>query len=182
VDIRGHGTHFREGFLDLAPVGLNALVANLGALDVSCLGVSGNRASLIFRVPVPNAFSLAGGVISVEDNDGARQDRLDWHFVSTLPSECPVPTEVSEPIRSGDITITDAQPFPTSKEQCKHGGWRQYGFKNQGRCVASVRHRARQACIFERAAIGRPAFRAKYGKGQQHRNAMRRCVRHRING
>jgi hypothetical protein len=23
-----------------------------------------------------------------------------------------------------------------SKEQCKHGGWRDLGFKNQGQCVA----------------------------------------------
>lgn len=26
--------------------------------------------------------------------------------------------------------------FPTSKEVCKHDGWKKYGFKNQGQCVA----------------------------------------------
>jgi DNA-binding beta-propeller fold protein YncE len=31
-----------------------------------------------------------------------------------------------------------AQPVPTSIDQCKHGGWRRFGFKNQGQCVAFV--------------------------------------------
>jgi hypothetical protein len=31
-----------------------------------------------------------------------------------------------------------APPTPTSKDQCKDDGWRQYGFKNQGHCIASL--------------------------------------------
>jgi len=27
---------------------------------------------------------------------------------------------------------------PTSKEDCKHGGWKKYGFKNQGQCIKWV--------------------------------------------
>jgi alpha-tubulin suppressor-like RCC1 family protein len=27
---------------------------------------------------------------------------------------------------------------PASKDDCKKGGWREYGFRNQGQCVASV--------------------------------------------
>ena len=34
--------------------------------------------------------------------------------------------------------MVDAQPLPTSKEQCKQRGYRQFGFKNQGQCVAFV--------------------------------------------
>ena len=30
------------------------------------------------------------------------------------------------------------QLLPTTKAQCKNGGWRQFGFKSQGRCVAFV--------------------------------------------
>ena len=81
----------------------------------------------------------------------------------------------------GDITVTDAQPLPTSEEQCKHGGWAQFGFDNRKQCVRSVRQRARQECIFIRAAVGRPAFRAQYGSGVHKRHAMRRCIRERIN-
>jgi len=29
---------------------------------------------------------------------------------------------------------------PTNKDQCKKGGWRQFGFKNQGQCIAFVNH------------------------------------------
>jgi len=29
---------------------------------------------------------------------------------------------------------------PASKEECKHGGWRRFGFKNQGQCIAFVNH------------------------------------------
>jgi hypothetical protein len=48
-----------------------------------------------------------------------------------------VPSGAGEPIRAGDITVTDVQPLPTSKDQCKNGGWRSYGvFKNQGDCVS----------------------------------------------
>jgi len=29
-------------------------------------------------------------------------------------------------------------PTPTSKDDCKNGGWEAFGFKNQGQCVASI--------------------------------------------
>ena len=39
-----------------------------------------------------------------------------------------------------DPTALCAGPLPTNAEQCKKGGWRQYGvFKNQGDCVSYVR-------------------------------------------
>jgi hypothetical protein len=49
------------------------------------------------------------------------------------------------PIFGGDITVHDAQPFPTSKEQYKNGGWRSFGstFKNQGDCVSFVATRGK---------------------------------------
>ena len=36
------------------------------------------------------------------------------------------------------IALTPVRRVPTSKEQCKNGGWRQFGFKNQGQCVSFV--------------------------------------------
>jgi hypothetical protein len=39
----------------------------------------------------------------------------------------------------GDVSVTDASPPPSSKQQCKNGGWRSFGvFKNQGDCVSFV--------------------------------------------
>jgi hypothetical protein len=44
-----------------------------------------------------------------------------------------------------NTTITPAPKAPTSKEQCKHGGYKKFGppagpFKNQGECVSYVEH------------------------------------------
>lgn len=43
---------------------------------------------------------------------------------------------------TSSIFVDCSQPdVPTSKGQCKHGGWRDFPqFKNQGRCVAFVNH------------------------------------------
>jgi hypothetical protein len=45
-------------------------------------------------------------------------------------------------ILSDSVSIllnTSRRPLPTDKDQCKNGGWRQYGvFKNQGDCVSFV--------------------------------------------
>ena len=39
----------------------------------------------------------------------------------------------------GDIVVIDAPPLPTTKAQCKNGGWRNFGvFKDQGDCVSFV--------------------------------------------
>jgi uncharacterized membrane protein len=32
------------------------------------------------------------------------------------------------------------QSEPATKDDCKRGGWRQFGFHNQGQCVAFVNH------------------------------------------
>jgi hypothetical protein len=49
----------------------------------------------------------------------------------------------SPTVSAGDLPVGVAvSPLrvPTSKDQCKHGGWRQFGFKNQGQCIAFVNH------------------------------------------
>jgi hypothetical protein len=35
--------------------------------------------------------------------------------------------------------VVDAPPLPTTRDDCKNGGWKTYGvFKNQGDCVSFV--------------------------------------------
>ena len=68
--------------------------------------------------------------------------------------------------------MVDAQPLPTTKDQCT--------FKNQGKCVAFVIHQAVRACVFEREAHGRRAFREKYGKGRFDLFAFLSCVKRRV--
>jgi hypothetical protein len=104
---------------------------------------------------------LWGAALVHSSNDDFYLDGFDAAFQSDL--ESPV------------------QQLPTTRAQCKNGGWRDYGlFKSQGDCVSFVRHQARQACTFERAAHGVVAFRAKYGIGPQHQLAMWACVHGRI--
>jgi len=79
------------------------------------------------------------GILSLEDNDGAGQDRSG---LSLTPEflVCPANSSVTlHPIFGGNITIHDASVLPTSKEQCKDNGWRMFpGFNNQGDCVSYV--------------------------------------------
>jgi hypothetical protein len=96
---------------------------------VTCLNVSGNRATVGADFSFPAVFYL-------EDNDGAGKDRSG---VSPFLSGCPAnPSMALTPIFGGDITIHDAPPLPTSKEQCKNGAWQQFGFRSQGDCVSFV--------------------------------------------
>jgi hypothetical protein len=37
-----------------------------------------------------------------------------------------------------NLGFTTAPTGPTSKEQCKNGGWQSFGFRNQGLCIKSV--------------------------------------------
>jgi hypothetical protein len=119
------------------PTGEVRVVTGLGAARgrVTCLNVAGNRATIGIEFPP----GIGSGFFFVEDNDGAGHDRQGGVATSEVPSVCPAnPSTTLLPISRGDITVHDAPAFPTSKEQCKNGGWRQFGFKNEGRCVAFV--------------------------------------------
>ena len=111
----------------------SGVIDTFDTAQVTCLNVSGNRGTIGAQ------FFGFGAVVAVEDNDGAGQDRSSTS-VGEAPSVCPVfPSIGLSPIFGGDITVHDAVPFPTSKEQCKNGGWRRFpGFKNQGDCVSFV--------------------------------------------
>jgi hypothetical protein len=120
-------------------VGVHSIGAgDLGTFAVSCLGVSGNRATVVapLLAPPPGPAAI---VIHVEDN-GSSGDRVAWSFVSPLPTMCPPPITVPENEEpSGDVTVVDAQPFPATRDQCKDGGWKSFGvFKNQGDCIGFV--------------------------------------------
>jgi hypothetical protein len=104
---------------------------------VVCLNVLGNRATVgadFSSVGRPDVF------IFVEDNDGVGADRISFAFNTANVLGCPAdPSVALEPTSGGDVTVHDGVPRPTSKEQCKDGGWRNFpGFKNQGECVTFV--------------------------------------------
>jgi hypothetical protein len=97
---------------------------------VSCLAVSGNVALLTVE------SSLFGPVGVRIIDAGATGDT----FEAFPGNGCPIPLSsyTNFPF-SGDLVVVDAPPLPTSKAQCKNGGWRDFGvFRNQGDCVSFV--------------------------------------------
>lgn len=108
--------------------------------QVTCLTVSGNRATVGFGFE-----NRIGGLVFVEDNDGVGVDRFIGlgRVLEPPPAVCPAappPGLELLPIASGDLTVMDAQPLPTSRDDCKQGRWRSFGgaFRNQGQCVAAA--------------------------------------------
>jgi hypothetical protein len=111
--------------------------------SVVCLQVDGNQADMVVRVDqAASTLSFESFTFHLVDGGpaGSGQDRIDWTF-GALPTTCaqlPVTTN-SSTVVSGDIAIEDAPELPTAKDQCKNGGWRDFGvFKNQGQCVSFV--------------------------------------------
>jgi hypothetical protein len=109
-------------------------VLQLGG-PVTCLAVSSNTATLNFQ-DEQGGF----GIVTVQVTDN-QPDTFDSEPIGRTATDCsPLPpSELGGPITSGDITVVDAPPLPTSKDQCKNGGWQIYGFKNQGDCFKHLR-------------------------------------------
>jgi hypothetical protein len=105
--------------------------------------VNGNRAVIGIEND-PGSLTPGGGTL-FEVVDGS-PDSFNFGIVAQPPTVCPAELGL-EPfdLVTGDIVIHDAPPLPTSKDQCKDGGWRDYGttFKNQGQCVSYVATRGR---------------------------------------
>jgi hypothetical protein len=130
---------------------------------ISCLAVTGNIAVVgatgvrrTVRVG-PDGFVVTeentGFVAIITDNGPAEpppptgplpsSDTVEFEFVAT--PDCAAPPTNARMLTGpgglfGGLTVVDAQsPLPTSKDQCKNGGWRNFpGIKSQGQCVALV--------------------------------------------
>jgi hypothetical protein len=129
------------------------------SVSVSCLAVTGNTAVIGFSGTMRffGADSPVAGLIHVVDGGGpaSGQDSFEWAETIGAPGGPPIPgpSDCSSYPSSfppsgfatgfnrtaGDIVVVDVTPLPTSKDQCKNGGWRTFGvFKNQGACVSFV--------------------------------------------
>jgi hypothetical protein len=117
--------------------------------DVTCLAVTGNTA-VIGSFGVLDygfeQFEIAEWTRVVDGGGpGSLRDTIlnEDVFGSTPPTDCSQPPVFHGQefvVAGGDIVVHDAPPLPTSKEQCKNGGWRNFpDFKNQGECVAFVK-------------------------------------------
>jgi hypothetical protein len=105
---------------------------------VTCLAVNGTRAILNFQDN--------GGIVTLEVADSPTEDTIKLLPSARQPGDCsPLsPSSLVAEVFAGDLVVVDAPPLPTSKDECKSGGWRNYpGFKNQGDCVAFVATRGK---------------------------------------
>jgi hypothetical protein len=153
--VTGSGTAFgfgtflidaRSGPNGENPVGQASADGFVGlAGPITCLAVAGRTA--VFNVSTPSFPGSDTITFQVTDNAGLGQP--DGMLALTTggvggrpPMDCsPISTGLSATVLTGDISVVDAQrlSLPTSKGQCKNGGWKTYGvFKNQGDCVSFV--------------------------------------------
>jgi hypothetical protein len=110
-----------------------------GTGPVDCLQVSGNTAFV--RFVVPTVFGSTPLTAKLIDGGpaGSGLDRFTAFFSLPASTDCGFQPFGDYPLTGGDIVVVDASPLPTSKDQCKNGGWRSFGtFKNQGDCVSFV--------------------------------------------
>ena len=110
-----------------------------------CLAGSGSTATAVGQLAF-NSRCFTHAKFTVVDNGPAGNTYGAAAYRSVNPPPCtPITafegdfTSLPRPIVSGDIHVVDAQPFPTSNDQCKNGGWKTLGVvKNQGDCVSFV--------------------------------------------
>jgi hypothetical protein len=118
-------------------------VSELLETRVTCLAASGNRATIGIDA---TGDGVGDVLLFVEDDGGLGQDRLAY-TLNFGGSVCTTSPPTSLPLADGDVTVHDAVPLPTSKDQCRNGAWRNYGtsFKNEGLCVAFVQRGVKPA-------------------------------------
>ena len=132
------------------------------AMAVTCLSVSGQVAIIGVtggrqRFGSSMTHTQIAGLIRVLDAGGPDSGADTFQFAlqegprngpplpgPTSCSSFPGPFPDSGPFRDftntfGNVVVTDSRSLPTSKDQCKKGGWQSYGvFRNQGDCVSFV--------------------------------------------
>jgi hypothetical protein len=109
---------------------------------VTCLNVTGNEA--VIKINATFAIAGAGGFfaepveINLVDNGGSGSDLFSAQGTSA-PADCSGGAVSGFPL-DGRAVVFDAKPLPTTKDQCQGDGWKQFGFANQGLCLAFVNH------------------------------------------
>jgi hypothetical protein len=98
---------------------------------VTCLAVNGNSAIL-------NIDASQFGPVNMEVTDSPSGDRI--RAIAGHSTPCtPLASPLDFLLISGGVVVVDAPAVPTSKDQCKNGGWHNFpGFKNEGDCVSFV--------------------------------------------
>jgi hypothetical protein len=117
-----------------------------------CLSVTGNRAVIGFVGTLSNLSTppdrAIGEIVAVDNGPAtAKLDTVTVYYDQTAtgtPNCSALGTRRFGP-SVADVTV-HAAAMPTSKQQCKKGGWRSFGvFTNQGDCVSFVATKGKNA-------------------------------------
>ncbi len=111
---------------------------------VTCLSVTGpDQGAGTLTSPTTAVLNVdfLGSIVTVQfvDYGGGGNDRFGFSFENRAPSDCS-PSQVFPGAQLGlRAVVNDAPVLPTSKDQCKTGGWQTFSqFQNQGDCVSFV--------------------------------------------
>ena len=98
---------------------------------ITCLAVSGNTATFNY------VSEFFGSNVTVQVADDS-PDTISILALGRAATDCSPPPETNVfQLTSVDVTVVDGQG-PTTKDQCMGDGWKQFGFANQGLCIAFV--------------------------------------------
>jgi hypothetical protein len=128
----------RSGPSGESPVGSVQLLIPLD--DPTCLAIRSGGGQVADEAVINLRNTLFGTRVLVRITGGTSGPRVIGLSVADSAGDCSFvpPVSIAEVIEGG-ISIVDAPPRPTTRDQCKNGGWRTYGvFKNQGDCVSFV--------------------------------------------
>ncbi len=110
---------------------------------VSCLNVKGNVAVLTVQGPFSNAPGFLGFSLRLIDNGGGGDDVFQyWPADPEFPDplDCRVGAlDWFGGTLIGRAVVTDAPALPTSRRQCRHGGWASFGFRSKKQCFRFVK-------------------------------------------
>jgi hypothetical protein len=108
------------------------------ATSVICLSVTGNQATVVVALSPETGSNFGKATVVDNGTPGAGRDSFQLEATLLQPDCAPLNTTGPIVLETGEITVHDSSPPPTSKDQCKNDGWATFGFTNQGQCVAYV--------------------------------------------
>lgn len=125
----GCGLGNSQGLTDTLPAGLEFVSATATGVD-----------------PATTCSESAGTVTCAPvtfTNDPVAGEVPFVAIIEVIPTQCGTFTNTATMNGGGpppvSETFTVVGCFPTTKEQCKEGGYAQFGFENQGRCIKAVK-------------------------------------------
>src|SRR5262245_60162644 len=98
---------------------------------VTCLNVAGNTAVMTVAGPFASFPNFLAFTVKVVDNGGSGLDRFQYFPIPPensqyLDCRANPPTDFGGPL-IGRAEVFDSPPSPTSRTQCQHGGFAQFG-------------------------------------------------------